>query len=252
MWSFRRYFERCFYYNIEHHWLSLFGQKKREECIQVWNEGETMKKNIRVNWFIVWKSVLWIMDSFLSAVRALILTAPIHYRWSISESKWCSFSKSDEEIHPSTSWITWGWVHFQHIFIFFINFPLKDLIPKTTFKNEVTEEKRSCSIWDMQIRTLDINKCGFSPVFFKAAACSFQLSIKTAIIHRSPRELWPWRETTQIRPPLTAFRCTYLPLKNTSQTYYDCIHFQDKTMWRHLRSNQHHDQKQSNQSAKSI
>ncbi len=135
------------------------------------------------------------MDSFLSAVGAFILTAPIHYRGSISESKWCSFSKSDEEIHPSTSWITWGWVHFQHIFIFWINFPLKDLIPKKTFKSEVTEEKRSCSIWDMQIRTLDINKCGFSPVFFKAAACSFQLSIKTAIIHRSPRELWPWRET---------------------------------------------------------
>ncbi len=114
----------------------------------------------------MWKSILWIMDSYLSAVRALILTAPIHYRWSISESKWCSFSKSDEEIHPSTSWITWGWVHFQHILIFWINFPLKDLIPKTTFKNEVTEEKRSCSIWDMQIRTLDINKCGFSVLFF--------------------------------------------------------------------------------------
>ncbi len=28
------------------------------------------------------------------------------------------FSKSDEETNSSTSWMTWGWVHFQHIFTF--------------------------------------------------------------------------------------------------------------------------------------
>ncbi len=34
------------------------------------------------------------------------------------------FSKSDEETNSSTSWMAWGWVHFQHIFIFSWAIPL--------------------------------------------------------------------------------------------------------------------------------
>ncbi len=35
-----------------------------------------------VNW---WTEVVWIIVMFLSAVWTLILTAPIHRRWSIGE-----------------------------------------------------------------------------------------------------------------------------------------------------------------------
>ncbi len=35
------------------------------------------------------------------------------------------FSKPDEETNSSTSWMAWGWLHFQHIFIFVWNTLLK-------------------------------------------------------------------------------------------------------------------------------
>ncbi len=71
---------------------------------------------------------------------ALILTAPIHCRASIGshsdgthslQSIHCwdtdaetHFSKSDEETNSSSSRMTWGWVHFQHIVIFGWTIPL--------------------------------------------------------------------------------------------------------------------------------
>ncbi len=70
-----------------------------------------------------WSGVdyLWIIVMFLSAVWTLILTAPIHCRGSIGERviacKWqdANFLQicSNEETNWSTSWMAWGWVHFQ-------------------------------------------------------------------------------------------------------------------------------------------
>ncbi len=37
------------------------------------------------------------------------------------------FSKSDEETNSSTSWMDWGWAHFQQIFIFDCTIPLKEM-----------------------------------------------------------------------------------------------------------------------------
>ncbi len=73
-----------------------------------------------------WSGVdyLWIFVMFLSAVWTLILTAPIHIHWWAS--KWCNVTFiqicSNEETNLSTSWIAWGWVNFQHIFIFCANY----------------------------------------------------------------------------------------------------------------------------------
>ncbi len=44
--------------------------------------------------------------------QTLILTAPIHSRASITETR---FYKSDEETNSSWSWMTWRRVHFQQI-----------------------------------------------------------------------------------------------------------------------------------------
>ncbi len=63
---------------------------------------------------------LWITVMFLSAVLTLILTAPIHW-WSIGK-QWCNAKFlqicSDEETNSFTSWMAWGWVYFQQMFIF--------------------------------------------------------------------------------------------------------------------------------------
>ncbi len=72
---------------------------------------------------------------FLSAVWTLILTAPIHYRALVS--KWCNVKFlqicSDEETNWSTSWMAWGWIQFQQIFIFVwtINYSFKSIFPQT-------------------------------------------------------------------------------------------------------------------------
>ncbi len=70
---------------------------------------------------------------FLLAVWTLILTAPIHYRWSIV-SKWCNVKfiqiSSDEVTNPSTPWMAWEWAKFQQIFIFEWTIPLNT--PKTS------------------------------------------------------------------------------------------------------------------------
>ncbi len=62
-----------------------------------------------VNW---WTGVVWIIVMFLSAVWTLILTAPIHIHCWDSDAM-LHFSKSDEETNSSTSWMAWGWVHFN-------------------------------------------------------------------------------------------------------------------------------------------
>lgn len=50
-------------------------------------------------------------------------------------------------------------------------------------KSEVTKEKRSCSIWDMQIQTLDI---GFSVQFLRQqrVLSSYLSNLQSSIDHR--------------------------------------------------------------------
>ncbi len=73
-----------------------------------------------VNW---WTGVdyLWIIVMFLSAVWTLILTAPIHCRGSIGEQvMYCNakFLQTclNKVINSCTSWMAWGWVHFQQLY----------------------------------------------------------------------------------------------------------------------------------------
>ncbi len=70
-----------------------------------------------INW---WTGEMWIIVVFLSAVWTLILTAPIHCRGSID------LQVIKCKIYPNlfwwrntfTSWMAWGWVLYQEIFIF--------------------------------------------------------------------------------------------------------------------------------------
>ncbi len=63
----------------------------------------------------------WIIVMFLSAVWTLILTAPIHFRGSIGEQvMYCNakFLQTclNKVINSCTSWMAWGWVHFQQLY----------------------------------------------------------------------------------------------------------------------------------------
>ncbi len=81
-----------------------------------------------VNW---WSEVVWIIVMFLSAVWTLILTAPIHCRGSTGEQVMECYI-FNQETNSSTSWMTWWWVHFQQLFIFWVvNYSFKITFPKT-------------------------------------------------------------------------------------------------------------------------
>ncbi len=57
-----------------------------------------------INW---WTGVVWIIVIFLSAVWTLILTAPIHCRWSIGEQEMLNFYKSvlmKKQTHLHLGW----------------------------------------------------------------------------------------------------------------------------------------------------
>jgi len=73
-----------------------------------------------------WCELLVDYCDVLSAVWTLILTAPIHYRASIwgASDVMLHFSKSDEETNSSTSWMAWGRLNSQQIFIFVWTSPL--------------------------------------------------------------------------------------------------------------------------------
>ncbi len=63
--------------------------------------------------------VVWIIVMFLSGVWTLILTAPIHIGvWA----NWCNatFLKicCEEQTNSSTSWMGWGGINIQQMFIF--------------------------------------------------------------------------------------------------------------------------------------
>ncbi len=75
-----------------------------------------------------WSGVdyLWVIVMLLSAVWALILTAPIH---SIGEqvmnaNLYISPNRSDEESNSSASRTAYGWVNIHH-FGFGVNYSLK-------------------------------------------------------------------------------------------------------------------------------
>ncbi len=68
--------------------------------------------------------MVWIIVMFLSAVWTIILTAmafPLVNKWWM-----LNFSRSvHEETNSSTSWMAWGWVHYQHIVWINYSFYLK-------------------------------------------------------------------------------------------------------------------------------
>ncbi len=72
-----------------------------------------------------WSGVdyLWIIVMFLSAVSFWRHPFTAEDPWWRSDVM-LHFSKSDEETNSSASWMAWGWVHFQHIFIFGRTTPL--------------------------------------------------------------------------------------------------------------------------------
>ncbi len=75
-----------------------------------------------------WSGVdyLWIIVMFLSAVWTLILMAPIHCRASIAETLMQCYISPNlmKKQNSSSSWMAWGWITFQHIFIFGWTTPL--------------------------------------------------------------------------------------------------------------------------------
>ncbi len=90
--------------------------------------------------------MVWIIVMFLSAVWTLILTAPIHCRGYIGEqaSKFLHVS-FNEETNSSTvhvdlvqyTWMAWGWVYFQQMFIF--GWAIKGLVhPKMKILSLIT------------------------------------------------------------------------------------------------------------------
>ncbi len=96
-----------------------------------------------INW---WTRVVCLLvdycNVFLSAVWALILTAPIHCRWSIGE--WCYISpylvKKQTPLHL---WMAWGWMHFQQIQFSFKTFSSERL---TILLNFFANRKRKLKI----------------------------------------------------------------------------------------------------------
>ncbi len=56
---------------------------------------------------------LWIIVMFLSVVWTLILTAPIHSRGSIRCNATFLQICFNEETNSPSSWMAWGWIHFQ-------------------------------------------------------------------------------------------------------------------------------------------
>ncbi len=67
-------------------------------------------------WYAVFRftKLLW---CFYQLFR-LSLTEPIDFRWSIGEHVMECYMFSKPVSTSSTSWMAWGWVHFQLIFIF--------------------------------------------------------------------------------------------------------------------------------------
>ncbi len=56
-------------------------------------------------------------------------------------SKWCKAKFlqicSDEETNLSTSWVAWGWVHFQQLLYFFwVNYYFNGNIPQKTYSHQ--------------------------------------------------------------------------------------------------------------------
>ncbi len=99
---------------------SKFGQKQGFDVKNVSMDLFLTKLQLftsqDINW---WTGVVWIIVMFLSAVLTLILTAPIHCRESTGEQVMqCQISPNLMKKNSSTSWMAWGWVHFQQIQIF--------------------------------------------------------------------------------------------------------------------------------------
>ncbi len=103
------------------HWGSVILDYKLVFCL---NDGFVSYKHAAffiiisqdINW---WTGVVWMEYLiFLSAVLTL-------WRHPFTEdllvSTWCNDTFlqifSDEQANSSTSWMAWGWVHFQQIFI---------------------------------------------------------------------------------------------------------------------------------------
>ncbi len=132
---------------------------------------------------------------FLSAVWTLILMAPIHCRGSIGEQvmecyispnlmktqthlhlecRWvCVFIRFGEDTNSSTSWMAWGWVHFQLMLIFGRIVPLSNI----TRQKESSPEEFNWTAWagcQMELST-SLTVCGWTWLFFPppAAAASF-------------------------------------------------------------------------------
>ncbi len=66
------------------------------------------------NWWtgVVWIIVMFLSDSHSDGTHSL---QSIHC-WDTDAV--IHFSKSDEETNSSSSWMAWGWAHFQQMFIF--------------------------------------------------------------------------------------------------------------------------------------
>ncbi len=113
----------------------------RTTCIMDYSFPVNNSLKLKTSWwicllqtlsFLLWSHVdyLWIIVMFLSAAWTLILTAPIHCRWSISE-------QVIGYIYPNLFWwrnkliyildgLRVQRVHFQYIFITGLTVPLKN------------------------------------------------------------------------------------------------------------------------------
>ncbi len=82
-----------------------------------------------VNW---WTGVVWITCGLLWCFYQLFGLSFWRHPFTAEHplvSKWCNATFlqicSDEETNSSPSWMTWGWVNFQQIFIFGLTISLK-------------------------------------------------------------------------------------------------------------------------------
>ncbi len=100
--------------------ISLLIQTRWLVVLWVEDTYFNQKQNIlMMNLFItndmqLFAKLLW---CFYQLFR-LSLTEPIDFRWSIGEQVMECYMFSKPVSTSSTSWMAWGWVHFQLIFIF--------------------------------------------------------------------------------------------------------------------------------------
>ncbi len=126
------------------------------------------------------------------------MTAPIHCRGSIGEHYALCDAKFiqicfDEEINPSTSWVAWGWVNFQQIYIFGWHIALNIVFWQIFTQNKpfawflflhFTKKSKAFVLTDMRVSTIPLSNKALAD-WFTAVFPSLALHSETTASNSS-------------------------------------------------------------------